>query len=279
MSAAIESIKPDLVYDVGLHRGEDTAFYLAKGYNVVAFEANPSLADECRDRFAAEIGEGRLVIIEGAITDGAEATVTFYRSEVSVWGSVDPDWVTRKNERRESTRIEVPRVDFATQLRTHGVPFYAKVDIEGADLVCLRVFRASEVRPVCISIEAEQRSLAALRAEIRLLEELGYSEFCAVQQRDIEGRKITTRGRDGNRLTYRFEQDASGAFGDDLHDWCSADEIIETYRRVLRLHRLNRILGCTSLSRRARWHLFHRVPRLAPGWWDTHARRPWVGSS
>jgi len=38
----------DLVYDVGLHKGEDSAYYLAKGYCVVAFEANPDLVAECK---------------------------------------------------------------------------------------------------------------------------------------------------------------------------------------------------------------------------------------
>ena len=33
----------DLIYDVGMHNGADTAFYLAKGFRVVAVEANPEL--------------------------------------------------------------------------------------------------------------------------------------------------------------------------------------------------------------------------------------------
>jgi len=31
----------NLVYDVGMHTGQDTAYYLFKGYDVVAIEANP----------------------------------------------------------------------------------------------------------------------------------------------------------------------------------------------------------------------------------------------
>src|SRR5260221_7698885 len=33
-----------VIYDVGAHRGEDAAFYLQKGFAVVAVEANPLLA-------------------------------------------------------------------------------------------------------------------------------------------------------------------------------------------------------------------------------------------
>ena len=32
----------DLIYDVGFHQGEDTAYYLKKGFRVVAFEAHPT---------------------------------------------------------------------------------------------------------------------------------------------------------------------------------------------------------------------------------------------
>jgi hypothetical protein len=42
----------DLMYDVGFHRGEDTAFYLKKGFCVVAFEAHPRLAEKGRAMFA-----------------------------------------------------------------------------------------------------------------------------------------------------------------------------------------------------------------------------------
>ena len=35
----------NLVFDIGLNRGQDTANYLAKGYNVVAVEANPELVE------------------------------------------------------------------------------------------------------------------------------------------------------------------------------------------------------------------------------------------
>lgn len=35
----------DLVYDVGMHNGDDTAFYVSQGYRVVAIEADPAQAE------------------------------------------------------------------------------------------------------------------------------------------------------------------------------------------------------------------------------------------
>ena len=35
----------ELIYDVGMNTGDDTAYYLNRGYRVVAIEANPDLVD------------------------------------------------------------------------------------------------------------------------------------------------------------------------------------------------------------------------------------------
>lgn len=59
----------NLIYDVGMHTGGDTEFYLKKGFNVVAFEADPELAESGRRRFSREINAGQLTIVEGAIVD------------------------------------------------------------------------------------------------------------------------------------------------------------------------------------------------------------------
>jgi hypothetical protein len=38
----------NLIYDVGMHEGEDTQFYIARGFKVVSIEANPQLAARIR---------------------------------------------------------------------------------------------------------------------------------------------------------------------------------------------------------------------------------------
>jgi hypothetical protein len=42
-----------LIYDVGMCDGADTAFYLAKGFRVIAIEANPTLVERNRVLFFA----------------------------------------------------------------------------------------------------------------------------------------------------------------------------------------------------------------------------------
>ena len=50
-----------------MHKGEDTHYYLLKGFDVVAFEADPNLVQFSKRRFKKEIDQKRLIIIEGAI--------------------------------------------------------------------------------------------------------------------------------------------------------------------------------------------------------------------
>lgn len=52
----------DLIYDVGLFDGGDTAYYLFRGYNVVAIDANPVMVERARLRFAKEIRDKRLTL-------------------------------------------------------------------------------------------------------------------------------------------------------------------------------------------------------------------------
>lgn len=57
----------DLINDVGLHKGEDAAFYFKMGFKVLGIEANPELGQPCRARFRDEVANGTLRIIERAI--------------------------------------------------------------------------------------------------------------------------------------------------------------------------------------------------------------------
>lgn len=39
----IASAQPDLIFDIGMHNGDDSDYYLKKGFRVIAIEANPTL--------------------------------------------------------------------------------------------------------------------------------------------------------------------------------------------------------------------------------------------
>ncbi len=266
----------DLVYDVGAHKGEDTAFYLAKGYRVVAFEANGELVRSCEQRFSAEIAAGRLTLVEGAVTDADAPTVRFYRHPLSTWGTTSDEMVARNLMVAESEAVDVPAVHFAEMLRQTGMPSFMKIDIEGSDMICLQALLEFEQRPQSVSIESHKTDWSRIEQEFALLARLGYDRFAVVQQGDIPGRTLETTKLDGTPLTFRFEQDSSGPFGSDVAPWVSRSAAIARYRRVFLAYRM---IGAKSWLRRTRggrklhgWAL-RRFERPLPGWYDTHAAR------
>lgn len=271
-------LRGDLVFDVGMHRGEDTAFYLRKGFRVVGFEANPDLVAHNEDRFAGEIASGRLIVVAGAIADTDEESIAFYRHPTkSVWGTTDPSWADRNLSRGESARVNVPVVDFAQVIREYGVPWFVKIDIEGADKLCLRTFAQFVERPAYVSIESEKQDWASLQAEFDLLEVLGFDCFAVVQQEGIHRhRPGHFHDRNGRVFEHRFEEHSSGPFGDDLTGWVTRDAAEARYRRIFSEYRW---IGDHSRLQRTRAGfvalktLARLTRRSLPGWYDTHASR------
>lgn len=271
----------DLIFDVGLHNGEDSAFYLAKGYRVVAFEADPGLASAGRKRFADEIANERMTIVEGAIgtpdqeTPGNPGHVRFYRHPtLSMWGTTDQEWVSRRTQTGEFEPFDVPLTNFGECLSEYGVPHFMKIDIEGADRLCLEALHEFAARPRFVSIESEKSDFDELRAEFELLEALGYGNFAVVQQSRIAGSRIRTSARDGHEFEYVFETDASGCFGAEVGPWVATDAALDRYRKIFRDYRW---FGEESMVRRVRIGriVMARLPRYIgrplPGWYDTHA--------
>src|SRR4051794_41076197 len=128
----------NLVFDVGAHKGEDSDFYLKLGYRVVAIEANPHLAEYLGERFKKEIREGKYLLINRAISESG-GTVTFYiNKDVSVWGTINSKWAERnKKIGADSYKISVQSVRFSDLVKNYGCPLYLKIDIEGADMLCV----------------------------------------------------------------------------------------------------------------------------------------------
>ena len=90
----MQAAQHKLIYDVGAHKGEDTEFYLKKGFSVVAIEANPALCLGLTKRFEEFINSGRLVLLNLAISDHS-GEVTLFINDKSDWGTTDPEWVKR----------------------------------------------------------------------------------------------------------------------------------------------------------------------------------------
>ena len=260
----------DLIYDVGFHHGEDTEFYLTKGFKVVAIEAHPALYHAGHQKFAQDIESGRLVLLNVAVAE-TSGPISFFESDNDVWGSIRRD-AAERNERlgagwREIT-IEGRR--FGEILFQFGVPYYMKVDIEGADLLCLKALAEFDDRPQYISIEAEVDVLSGIRKEIAALRSLGYTKFKIVRQGHVPLQSCPFPAREGQFVEYKFPYGSSGMFGEEAPgEWITGDRAVEGYRKIVRVQRL---FGDKGWIRRL--PLGNKITNLLQpdvSWYDTHA--------
>src|SRR5260221_8407997 len=111
-----------LIIDVGGHQGEDTLFYLQKGFFVVGIEADPSLYQSAQRSLCKYIDERRLTLVNVAVS-AYDGEVTFYRNlRVTDWGTTSAEWAAR-NQRMCSGSVEiaVPGLRFEKILERYGV--------------------------------------------------------------------------------------------------------------------------------------------------------------
>jgi FkbM family methyltransferase len=287
-------MKRNLIYDVGLHLGEDSEFYLKKGFDVVAVEASPANAVKAANRLKAYVDSGRLTIVNKAITRD-EGPVAFFVSDRSIWGTTDPITAERNRHLGSSiSEITIPGVPFRCLLEQYGVPYYMKVDIEGADALCLEGLMASADRPKYVSIESTKASFDDLVSEFCLLQRLGYRKYKIVAQHRIEEERLPKTASEGQFVDHVFEEGSSGAFGRELPgEWMSLEQALKVYMRIFRKYRIvgdygwltsfsfirealnrrrdRRVASAATRKTLPRKLLRNIEARLRPGWYDTHA--------
>jgi FkbM family methyltransferase len=236
-----------LIYDVGMHNGDDTAYYLQAGYRVLAIEANPLMAERARQRFAAPIADGRLTLLGVGIARDVGSAEFWVCDDVSVWSSFDRRIASRDGSRHHPVQVECRT--FESILAEFGTAHYCKIDIEGNDHLCLEAL--IEARPprylsIEMSDEHGDRDLAALWA-------LGYRRFKIIDQttfqppsallqqasrvapqalRPLRGlhRRLRARRRDGR---WRFPEGSSGPFGEHTSGpWIEYHRAVNQWRRL-----------------------------------------------
>ena len=269
----LEAATAPLIYDVGMHLGEDTGFYLEKGFRVVAIEAVESFCAQVRARFADALADGRLVILQCAIAEQNGPVAFFENEKKSVWGTADADFAARRSARGAAVRrVEVPGRRFADIVREQGVPYFLKVDIEGADRQCLAALHEFATRPKFISIEAQIVAWDRLVEDIDALVALGYQRFKPVQQLTVRRQRCPNPPREGRYVDHRFPKGASGLFGEEAPGaWLSREATLARFRTIFRNQHWfgsGGVFGGSKVSRL----IIRDLLQIRPGWFDIHAR-------
>lgn len=271
-------MRSDLIIDVGMHDGTDTSYYLAKGFNVVAIEANPNLVAAARQQFAQELGQGRLNIIGAAITDSAGTTSMAISDEMTIWSSIDPAFINR-NQGVDYRYVDVPTIPFASVLAEHGVPYFLKVDIEGMDMLPIRALREVSDRPRYVSLESNVTSNEApfdrVFDELAELWSLGYRRFKYVNQRHLPKLRVPFPPREGRYVDAHFTGHSSGPFGRETPGRWLAIEQALVHAQLLRLaQNIGGYGGRWSHSRAGSAYIRIRreLLRRDHSWYDLHAQ-------
>src|SRR4051794_19060733 len=96
----------NLIYDVGMNNGEDTAYYLSLGYNVIAIDASPDLVTKAQSVFSNEINKNQLEILNIGIAS-EEGVLDFYLNKLdSVWNSFDINIAGRGGSGFETIKVK-----------------------------------------------------------------------------------------------------------------------------------------------------------------------------
>ncbi len=256
-----------LIFDVGCNDGQDSDFYLKKGFRVVAVEANPALCERLRNRFAEEIAEGRFVLVEEAIAE-QEGEVEFYLNErENIRSTIMPGHAERATALgRPPKKTVVPSITFPSLIERFGVPYFMKVDIEGADWLCLEGLAPFDELPHFLSTEYPL-SLAGQIRVLLFLRKLGYQRFQVIDQMSVPSQVPPLPAREGQYVDVELEFNGSGLFGKELpaSNWLTLDGAILHFVKLF--------------ARNKRMGVMKRLPvmnRFAGhgSWYDIHAALP-----
>jgi FkbM family methyltransferase len=233
-----------LIFDIGMHIGQDTAFYLAKGFRVIAIEANPLLVRDAKKHFEKQIADGQLTILNVGVGD-KEGVFPFYVNEkYSEWSSFDKEIGCREGGSKEV--IDIKMLPFENLISLYGEPYFVKIDIEGNDFMVIERLSLTTTRPTYLSIENGWPYM------VEHLVSLGYSGFKFINQAKVQSMKCPSPTKEGNDIAWDFPWSSSGPFGEDTPgEWKTDQEIL--------------------IDINAYWNNPDRDANI-DGWYDLHAK-------
>jgi FkbM family methyltransferase len=207
--------------------GEDSAYYLAKGFSVIGIDADSGACDICGERFSLEISAGRMRVMNvGVGLEEGVAPFYFNAREPALSTLVEPNHGASEWEAR---KVLVRRL--SSIIRECGEPYFVKIDVEHYDHMVLRDLLTSGVRPDLISVESHVIDVYCL------LVAMGYTRFRLIDGATVPQRfgAHHIRTLDGRVIEHAFKLHSSGPFGEDLADeWIDKGRCAqELYRRGL----------------------------------------------
>lgn len=224
-----------LIFDLGVHIGKDSLYYLQKGFRVVGVEANPTLIEPLQTKFSNYLDNGQFKLVNRAISNVNNETISFYINQQQTdWGTTSSTWNRSMNA--NFTHVSVFSMTPKQLFDTYGIPYYLKIDIEGADVLILDELISRNAKPKYLSIELLTPHNYGIGVDVdhmailNKLKVLGYTNFVLYNQ--AAQRHVPTHSLEGADIEYEFDGHCSGIFGKDIfanYPTTPIDDIMKAY--------------------------------------------------
>jgi len=214
----------DIIFDFGANTGEDIEYYLNRTSRVIAVEADPSLALIIKNKFAEQILNGKLVLVNKVLTDNDVPKVDFYLHKTNPGLNQFQQPSIEMLEKFTVVELEaINVVSLVTKFASQSLPpLYCKIDLEGFDLHILRALFNNGMYPIYLSAECHTFEIASL-----IIATDKYEAFNLVEGESVPKFSYASNLSPGSSAMKQFRSFSAGPFGNDIpKGWLTKNAIL-----------------------------------------------------
>jgi hypothetical protein len=157
----------------------------------------------------------------------------------------------------------------------HGVPYYLKVDIEGADTTAISSLLDLDMRPRYLSVEVDLTATSRAGDQVELLLRLGYRRLQLVNMLALSQYRLPNPATEGNYVDQRFDGYMSGSFASETPGpWTTSEAVFARLPSLVRDARRWGVDGrfpFPSMPHRLHSKTRRILGRPTVSWYDLHA--------
>lgn len=201
----LQGFRPgDLIFDIGANMGQKTSVFLRLGARVVAVDPDRSNQEILRQSFLTwRLRKHPVTIVGMAVSDSVGTHTMWVDAPGSAKNTLNPKWVDtlRTDAQRFGTtlqftqKLEVNTTTLEELFRTHGRPYYVKIDVEGHEPAVLKGLK-SAVPYLSFEVNLPEFKPEALECVelLDLLAREGQFNYAADCERGFVSKKWLTKG-------------------------------------------------------------------------------------